>query len=123
MDLLSSSDLITKAQLQPTGVPNLQILTTGTLPDNPIETLQPKRMKQILSDLTKISDVVILDAPSTTIKDSEVLFSLVDGVILVIDSNRTTMTSIKQSMTSLYFTGGRLLGGILNRSPSYLSVS
>jgi capsular exopolysaccharide synthesis family protein len=123
MDLLSTSDLVTKAQVQATGIRNLQVLTTGTLPKNPLETLQPKRMQRILSDLAEISDVVILDAPSTTIKESEVLFSLVDGVILVIDSNRTTMTSIKQSMTSLYLTGGRLLGGILNRSPSYLIVS
>ena len=119
MDLLTTPGLVTKEQLQATGVPNLKVLTTGTLPDDPVEVLQQKRMKQILSDLAKISDVVILDSPSTVITESTILFGLVDGVILVIDSNRTTMTSVKQSMTSLYFTGGRLLGGILNRSPSW----
>jgi polysaccharide biosynthesis transport protein len=123
MDLLITSDLITKEHLQATGVPNLQVLTAGRFPDNPVEMLEPAKMKQILSELTKISSVVLLDAPSTTIKESSVLFGLVDGVILVIDPNRTTITSVKQSMTSLYLTGGKLLGGILNRSPSYLSVS
>lgn len=116
MDLLATSDLVTKEQLQATNIPNLMVLTAGNLPDHPVEVLEPNRMKQILADLTKISNVVILDAPSTTISESAVLFGLVEGVILVIDSGRTTMASAKQSMASLYLTGGRLLGGILNRS-------
>jgi hypothetical protein len=40
-------------------------------------------------------------------------------VILVIDAGRTTMASAKKSLTSLNLTGGKLLGGILNRSASY----
>ena len=123
MDLLTNTDLVTKEQLQATGVPNLQILTVGNLPGNPVEMLTPKRMKQILSDLTRISNVIILDAPSTTIKEGEILYGLVDGVILVIDSNRTTTTSVKQAMTSLYLTGGKVVGGILNKAPSYMSAS
>ena len=123
LDLLTNSELSTKDQLQATGIPNLQILTAGGWPKNPDELPEPKRMKQILSDLTKNSSVVLLDAPSTTIKEGSVLFGLVDGVILVIDPNRTTMTSVKQSMTSLYLTGGKLLGGILNRSPAYWVTS
>ena len=119
MDLLTNWDLITKEQLHPTVVPNLQVLTTGNLPKKPLDVLQPDRMKEILSDLAKVSDVVILDSPSTAIVESAVLFSLVDGVILVIDSGRTTMSSAKQSMISLNLTGGKLLGGILNRSSSY----
>jgi capsular exopolysaccharide synthesis family protein len=119
MDLLTTSGLGTKEQLQNTTIPNLQILTAGNLPDNPAEALEPNKLKQILSDLTKISNVVILDAPSTNISESSVLFGLVEGVILVIDSGRTTITAVKQSMASLYLTGGKLLGGILNRSTSY----
>jgi Mrp family chromosome partitioning ATPase len=101
----------------------LKILTAGTLPEDPIVTLEPNRMKQILSDLAKVSNVVILDAPSTTITESAVLFGLVEGVILVIDSGHTTMASVKESMASLYLTGGRVLGAILNRSPSYWGAS
>jgi len=123
IDLLTTSDLSAKEYLQPTVVPNLKILTAGGLPENPAATLEPNRMKQILSDLTKLSNVVILDAPSTTITESAVLFGLVDGVILVIDSGRTTIGSVKQSIASLYLTGGKLLGGILNRAPAHWGVS
>jgi len=123
MDLLAASDLVTKEHLQGTGIPNLQILTAGRLSGVPLGIENPGRMKQILSDLAKVSDVVILDSPSTVITASTVLFNMVDGVILVIDSGRTTMTSVKQAMTSLYLTGGRLLGGILNQSPSYWGIA
>jgi capsular exopolysaccharide synthesis family protein len=123
MDLLTTPDLITKEQLQATNVPNLKVLTAGNLPYDPVATLEPNRMKQILADLTKISNVVLLDAPSTTITESAVLFGLVEGVILVIDSGRTTQASVKQSVASLYLTGGKLLGAILNRSPSYWGLS
>jgi capsular exopolysaccharide synthesis family protein len=123
MDLLTTPDLITKEQLQATNVPNLKVLTAGNLPDDPVATLEPNRMKQILADLTKISNVVLLDAPSTTITESAVLFGLVEGVILVVDSGRTTQASVKQSVASLYLTGGKLLGAILNRSPSYRGIS
>lgn len=119
MDLFTAPELSTKEQLQSTNVPNLRILTSGKLPDDPVAILEPNRLKQILADLTKISNVVLLDAPSTTISESAVLFGLVEGVILVIDSGRTTQASVKQSMASLYLTDGKLLGAILNRSPSY----
>jgi capsular exopolysaccharide synthesis family protein len=123
MDLLASSDLVPRDHLQPTSIPNLKILTAGNLPDDPTAALDPIRMKQILSDLMRGSNVVILDAPSTSISESAVLFGLVEAVILVIDFGRTTMSSVKESMASLYLTGGRLLGGILNRSPSYWGAS
>jgi capsular exopolysaccharide synthesis family protein len=123
MNLLSTSDLITKEQLQVTGIPNLRILTAGSIPEDPVEILRPERMKKILSDLRRMSNVIILDAPSTSITESAVLFNLVEGVVLVIDPTRTTMTSVKQSMTSLYLTGGKLMGGILNSSPSYWIAS
>ena len=123
MDLLRTEELITAEQLRTTSVQNLQVLTVGSLADDPIEILQPKRMKEILADLTKVSDVVILDAPSTAYTESAILFGLVDGVVLVIDSGRTTMASVKRSMASLQLTGGKLLGGILNRSSSPWSIS
>jgi capsular exopolysaccharide synthesis family protein len=119
MDLLTSSDLVPRDHLQTTNIPNLKILTAGNRPDDPIAALDPTRMKQVLSDLMRASNVIILDAPSTSISESAVLFGLVEAVILVIDFGRTTMSSVKESMASLYLTGGKLLGGILNRSPSY----
>jgi Mrp family chromosome partitioning ATPase len=73
-------------------------------------------MKQILFDLSKLSDLVILDASSLANSESVELSNLVDGVVLVIDFGRTTQTSIEQSIAKLHLASGRLLGGVLNRS-------
>lgn len=115
-NLLTTLDLKPKEQLIETGTANLQLLTSGNLPHNPVELLHPKRMKQILSDLIKLSDVVILDASALTNAESAELSNLVDGVILVIDFSRTTQASVEQSMAKLHLVSSRLLGGILNRS-------
>jgi len=114
-DLLTTLDLKPKEQLIDTGIANLQLLASGNLPHNPVALLRPKRMKQILSDLIKFSDVVILDVPSMTSAESAELSSLVGGVILVIDFGRTTQASVGQSVAKLH-PSSRLLGGILNRS-------
>lgn len=117
-DLLTAVDLKPKEQLIETGIANLQLLTSGNLPHNPVELLHPKRIKQILSDLVKVSDVVILDASSTANPEGVELSNLVDAVILVIDFGRTTRTSVEQSMARLHLSNDRLLGGILNRARS-----
>lgn len=118
MDLLTSSDLAPKELTNTTSVANLQILTIGNLSENPFELLQPAKVKTILSNLAEVSDVVIIDAPSANIAESATLYSLVDGVILVIEAGRTTVSSVRQTVSSVHLTGGKLLGGILNRSPS-----
>ncbi len=115
-DLLTTLDLKPREQLTATCIENLQLLTSGNLPHNPVELLHPKKMKQILSDLTKYSDVVILDVPSMANAESAELSSLVNGVILVIDVGRTTQSSVEQSIAKLHLAGNGLLGGILNRS-------
>ena len=115
-NLLTNLDLKPKEQLIDTGIANLQLLTSGNLPHNPAELLHDKRIKQILFDLSKLSDLVILDASSLANSESVELSNHVDGVVLVIDFGRTTQTSIEQSMTKLHLASGRLLGGVLNRS-------
>jgi capsular exopolysaccharide synthesis family protein len=123
MDLLISSDIKTEELVRSTTVNRLQILTIGNLPEDPVEVLQPSRIKEILNELVEISDVVILDAPSTNIAESATLYNLVDSVILVIASGRSTTASVRQSMANLHLTGGKLLGGILNQSPSPWGIS
>jgi len=115
-NLLTTPELKPKEQLIDTGVANLQLLPSGNFSHNPVDLLNHKRMKQILSDLIKLSDLVILDASSMSNAESVELSNLVDGVMLVINVGRTTYASIEKSVARLHFSNGLLLGGILNRS-------
>ncbi len=114
-DLLTRPDLKPKDQLVNTTIANLQLLTSGNLSQSAIELSHPRKMKQILSDLTKHAEVVIVDVPSMANAEGAILASLADGVILVIDFDQTTQVSVEQSVAKLNLAGGRLLGGILNR--------
>ena len=72
------------------GVPNLSLLLSGSLPPNPSELLGSKRMHQLVEYLHQFNDVVIIDVPPLLpVTDALVLSSLTDGVLMVIDYGRT----------------------------------
>jgi len=117
-DLLTTPVIKVKEQLKDTEIENLQILPSGVMPQDTVGLLNPQKMKQILKDLTKIADIIILDVPSIITSEGATLSGLVDGVILVIDFARTTQASVEQSISKLNLVGVRLIGGILNRTLS-----
>ena len=62
----------------------LSVITSGSLPPNPVEVLSSDKMNQILNDLKDQFDTVIIDAPPFILADASVLSSRVDGVLVVI---------------------------------------
>ena len=82
------------------GVPNLSLLFSGTLPPNPSELLGSKRMHQLLDHLHQSNDVVIIDAPPLLpVTDALVLAPMTDGVMLVIDYGGTRIGEALQGKT------------------------
>ena len=105
--------------LQPTGVNNLSVVMSGSLPPNPSELLGSKRMKQFLEHLHKSCDMVIIDAPPLLpVTDALVLAPMTDGVVLVIDYGGTRIGEALQGKTQLDQSGARLLGVVMNKIPT-----
>ncbi len=101
------------------GVPNLSLLLSGTLPPNPSEMLGSKRMRQLLDHLHQSNDVVIIDAPPLLpVTDALVMAPMTDGVILVIDYGGTRIGEARQGKTQLDQSGARLLGVVMNKIPT-----
>jgi polysaccharide biosynthesis transport protein len=106
------------AVMQPTGVNNLTVVLSGSLPPNPSELLGSKRMQQFLANLHQACDMVIIDAPPLLpVTDALVLAPLTDGVVLVIDYGSTRIGEAAQSKTQIDQSGARLLGVVMNRIP------
>ncbi len=102
--------------VRPTGVENLQIVTTGALPPNPAEVLGSGRMRALKTQLESQADVIILDSPPCLpVTDTAILARLVDGVILVVDSSRTRRESALRAKDTVEQVGGRIVGVVLNR--------
>lgn len=101
------------------GVPNLSLLLSGSLPPNPSELLGSKRMQQLVEYLHKVYDVVIIDAPPLLpVTDALVLSALTDGVLLVIDYGTTRIGEALQGRTQLDQSGARIVGVVMNKIPT-----
>ncbi|HEY2384051.1 MAG TPA: CpsD/CapB family tyrosine-protein kinase [Terriglobia bacterium] len=92
---------------------NLYFLTAGGLAPNPIEALSMKKMKQLVEQLRKDFDTVILDAPPySPISDARIVSALSDAVLLVVRRGKTSYSSIDHAFAAA--DRNKLLGVVFN---------
>ncbi len=73
-----------------TPMDNLYFITSGTIPPNPSELLGSVQMKQFIHKLKEIYDMIVIDSPPfITVTDSEILYNITDGTVLVCQANKT----------------------------------
>jgi len=95
---------------------NLGIITSGPIPPNPSELIGSNRMKIFLDKLKENYDYVLLDAPPVLlVTDPTVLAPVVDGVILVIQANKTEIEATKRAKEILTNVKANILGAVLNK--------
>lgn len=95
---------------------NLKFITAGTIPPNPSELLGSVQMKNFLKSLEERFDMVIIDSPPLiSVTDSEILFTLTDGGILVAKAQKTPIDVVlKSSRTLNTMNPHNYLGCVLN---------
>lgn len=107
---------LAKKYIKKTFIPNLHILTTGNIPQNPSELLASNNMKDLIELLKTAYDIIIVDAPpSKSVTDSIILSTIVDSTVLVVNSNKTTINDLKDVKKSIELVGGQIIGAILNK--------
>lgn len=102
--------------VQSSGVPYLQILTSGAQPPNPSELLASQRMDGIIRQVSEQYDAVVFDSPPVlAVADATILASKVKRVVLVVDAGSTRTDLARKSVAALKSAGATLLGVALNR--------
>ena len=102
--------------VQATGIEGLDALTAGVIPPNPSELLGSERMQNILQRAKEEYDYVLIDTPPVLpVTDSLVLGSMVDGLILVIDSGEVKVEMAREVKNQLVHAGANILGVVLNK--------
>jgi capsular exopolysaccharide synthesis family protein len=96
-------------------LPNLMIITSGSLPPNPAEVLSSEKMTEVMEDLKNHADVVIIDSPPFLLADASLLAARADGVLLVVQSNKTHLNAALSMTEQLNRVGARVVGVALNR--------
>lgn len=101
--------------IRKTEFPNLNFITSGTIPPNPAEMLESNAMKEFLALIKERYDIVILDSPPLiAVTDSEILASLVDASILVVSADTTETEMLQKSVELIKRGGSSFIGTVLN---------
>ena len=102
--------------IQETEFPSLHFMPAGPMPPNPAELLASNQMKNLLGELDKLYDRIIIDSPPASgFADVLVLGNFVDGVVLVSNLGQTHREALRIFRRSLVNVGGHLLGAIINK--------
>lgn len=114
-DMMRDDALMSKPPLQETGVPNLWLLPSGTIPPNPAELLASRRMSEVIAALQQHAEMILFDAPPViAVTDAAVLSTKVDAVLLVISAGKTKREHAKKAKALLDKVNARLIGAVLN---------
>ncbi|MFN8104559.1 MAG: CpsD/CapB family tyrosine-protein kinase [Acidimicrobiia bacterium] len=104
------------AEVVPTRIDGLDILPAPIGIENPVELLQPHVMQKLLSRLRLHYDDIVIDtAPATAVSDSLVIGRIADGVVLVMNAQRTDKEAHRTLRKVLEQWNVPVLGVALNR--------
>ena len=94
-------------------IPNLDILTSGTIPPNPSELLCSARFLELVEKIKDQYDYVLFDTPPIgVVSDALLLKDLVAGFVVVLRERSTTHGDIQNLLESASLADCKLLGFI-----------
>ena len=98
---------------------NLSLLSHGMIPPDPLELLNSVRFKQVLGELKKIYKHIVIDtSPILPVSDPIVLAHRANGLILVIQANKTTHWTARMAAKKLAKANVNVLGLVLSKMDS-----
>jgi len=93
----------------------LHLLPSGPVPPNPAELIGSEQMSDFMKVLENNFTHVVIDSPPiASFTDGVLVASLVDGVILVVHSGKSSRQVIKRSRQLLQDIGAKIFGVVLN---------
>jgi protein-tyrosine kinase len=106
----NSSELFMKTKVE-----KLNLLSSGTIQDNPTELIGSKKMEALIHELkSRYPDryMIIDSTPLLATAEPEVLAKFVDGIIIVVRAGVTPRETVKQAIANL--DKGKIIGFVLN---------
>lgn len=100
-----------------TSIKNIDIIPTGPTPPNPIELLASKNNADVIKELRKHYDIIILDCPPVLgISDTQVMIRHADANVVVVASGETQMELLERCKKTFETANGKLDGVIINKA-------
>lgn len=107
--------ILTAETLHETHIPNLSVISCGSLIPNPSELLGSVQLRRFLDEMRRRFDLIIFDTPPlNAATDAVVLGTQVDGVVIVVRSGKTNKEVARQKMELFKNVHAKIIGVILN---------
>jgi capsular exopolysaccharide synthesis family protein len=98
-----------------TSIGRLDVMTSGFAPINPGELLSSQMMHDVIVSSLESYDVVLFDSHSVLeLSDTKLLANQCDGVVLVIQTGKTSKSKALEAKKNLEFSKAKLVGVIIN---------
>jgi receptor protein-tyrosine kinase len=95
----------------------LKVVSVGPIPPNPTELLGSRRFSEFIGSVRQQFDYVLLDAPPVgLVSDSAILAAQGDGVLLVLDTQKTRTRSVRRSVRGLKALGANVMGTVMSNA-------
>lgn len=112
-----------KKYIKKTDIPNLSIITMGTIPPNPSELLNSDQTKTLIEKLKEEYDIIIIDSvPVNGLTDALILSNIIDKTVIVCAIKVTPCDVLHKTKKSLENVGADIAGIIVNKVPTDDSV-
>ncbi|MDD4927918.1 MAG: polysaccharide biosynthesis tyrosine autokinase [Gallionella sp.] len=96
---------------------NLDVLTAGGIPPNPLELIISERFRDLLAQLGDLYDTIIIDSPPVQlVSDAVILSSMATGVVFVLKADATPFPLARRAIRSLQRGGASMFGIVLNQA-------
>jgi len=115
-----SNGMLFDVNIQPTNRPNLFVLTSGQISVVPSEIFEGESIDHLATQLKQKFNFIIFDAaPALEFPECYALAPKVDGIVLVVESEKTLIVDAQRAKRDLERAGGQILGVVLNRHRDY----
>lgn len=110
-----------KEVIKKTKINNLSIITSGILHSNPFSLFESAYLNDLIDQMKAEADWVLFDsAPINTYIDSIALASKMDGIVMVVQAEKTRWEVAQTAKKRIEDGQGNILGVILNRRKMYI---
>lgn len=94
---------------------NVFLMTSGPIPPNPAELIGSEQMRRLISVLESTFTHVVIDSPPiNSFTDGVLISSMVDGVLMVVHSGKTSRHVALRARQLLVEIGAKICGVVLN---------
>jgi capsular exopolysaccharide synthesis family protein len=102
--------------IKETKLPNLSVISSGTPHSGPVSLLESDSLEAYVAGMKERAQWILFDAPPLSrFMDAVVLGSRVDGIVMVVEAEKTRWEVAEVSRQRIIQGNGNVLGAVLNK--------